>query len=289
MRPRRRSVAARLAVALLSLSLLSAACGDDDDGESAEAGDTTTLPFSEVQASDFTFEADPADPTRGIFRVTTTEPMICAIVWGETEQFGRFNNSLAMSGTGIIEHDVFLPDLVQGEPYFFRVQGSTADGRQYRSETMTFTIPVATSGEGGASAADVGLGEDLAEGATVVDVSSEFNDAFAATNALDGDTATEWSTAGDGDEGFVTVDLGEEATIGGVSFVTRSMADGSAVTDTFTVTADGGETAGPFPAGTPADEMIAEVDLTGRELRFDVESSTGGNVGAVEISVYAAG
>ena len=51
-------------------------------------------PFSEVQADEFVFEADPTESERGIFRVETTEPMICAIVWGETEAFGNFNNSL---------------------------------------------------------------------------------------------------------------------------------------------------------------------------------------------------
>ncbi|MEQ8718338.1 MAG: discoidin domain-containing protein [Acidimicrobiales bacterium] len=295
MRPRRRS-AARLLAALLTLTLLAAACGDDDDESgtdgdgSAEGGDNAEIfDFAEVQASDFVFEADPADPTRGIFRVTTTEPMICAIVWGEDGTFGRFNNSLAMNGTGIIEHDVFLPDLVQGEPYAFRVQGTTADGRQFRSDTLEFTIPVTEPVEGGASADELGLGQNLTPAATVSDFSSEFSAAFAATNAIDGDPGTEWSTRGDGDEGFITVDLGGATEIGGVSFVTRSMADGSAITDTFTVTVDGGETFGPFPAGSPADERIAQFTATGSELRFDVETSTGGNVGAIDIAVYESG
>jgi hypothetical protein len=285
MRPHRRSVALRLLTGLVAIALIAAACGDDDDGSSS----AQIFPFSEVQASDFVFEADPADPTRGIFRVTTTEPMICAIVWGEDGTFGRFNNSLAMNGTGIIQHDVFLPDLVQGEPYAFRVQGTTPDGRQFRSDTLEFTIPVTDPIEGGASADELGLGQNLAPDATVSGFSSEFSAAFAATNAIDGDAGTEWSTRGDGDEGFITVDLGGDEEIGGVSFVTRSMADGSAITDTFTVTVDGGETFGPFPAGSPSDERIAQITVTGSELRFDVETSTGGNVGAIDIAVYEAG
>ena len=67
--------------------------------------------------------------------------MICAIVWGETEELGKFNNSLAMNGTGIVNHDVFLPGAVPGRTYYFQVQGSTADGTLYRTETATFTIP----------------------------------------------------------------------------------------------------------------------------------------------------
>ena len=242
-------------------------------------------PFSEVQDGDLTFEADPSDPRRGIFRVTTTEPMICAIVWGEDDSLGRFNNSLAMNGTGIVQHDVVLPDVEPGREYRFLVQGTTADGTLHRSEVSTFTI------EGGAAPEpeppDVQVGEELSLGATVLDASSSFSEGFAADNAFDGDDRTEWSTRGDGDSGFITVDLGEQARIGAVEFVTRSMADGSAITDTFTVTVDGGPPLGPFPAGTPARRRLTELATEGRELRFDVETSTGGNVGAIEIRVYA--
>ena len=64
------------------------------------------------------------------------------------------------------------------------------------------------------------------------------------------------------------------------------MLDGTATTEMFTITVDGGETLGPFAAGSPADPNFADVSFVGREVRFDVDSSTGGNVGAVEIRVY---
>jgi hypothetical protein len=241
-------------------------------------------PFAEVQADDFVFEADPTDPGRGIFRVTTTEPMICAIVWGETEELGNFNNSLAMNGTGIVDHDVFLPGAVPGETYFFRVQGSTADGTLYASPMATFTIP---GGDGDDTArADVDRGPNLALDATVIDVSSEFNDSFAATNAIDDSGTSEWSSAGDGDDAFITIDLGSSQEITGVEYITRSMLDGTAIAETFTVTVDDGEPLGPFPAGTPADPGFAALDTSGQVLRFDVEASTGGNVGAVEVRVF---
>ncbi|MBA3286481.1 MAG: discoidin domain-containing protein [Acidimicrobiia bacterium] len=242
-------------------------------------------PFSEVQADDFVFEADPTNLERGIFRVSTTEPMICAIVWGETDAFGNFNNSLAMNGTGIVDHDVFLPGAIPGRTYYFQVQGSTADGALYRSETATFTIPEpAPSGE---AAAGADRGPNLALDATVADVSSEFNDSFAATNAIDDSGTSEWSSAGDGDDAFVTIDLGTSREIAGVEFITRSMLDGTAVTETFTVTVDDGATLGPFPAGTPAEPNFAAIETTGRTFRFDVDTSTGGNVGAVEIRILA--
>jgi hypothetical protein len=61
------------------------------------------------------------------------------------------------------------------------------------------------------------------------------------------------------------------------------MADGTAITRTYTVTVDGTTTFGPFTAGTAATPQIAVVATSGRQLRFDVETSTGGNVGAVEV------
>ena len=264
---------------LVVLLLVLAACSPGGDGSS---GDVEVRPFEEIQASEVVFEADPLDPSRGIFRVDTTEEAICAIVWGETEDFGRFNNSLTMNGTGIIEHDVVLPDLEQGTEYVYVLQGTTADGTLYRSEVATFTIPV-TDAPTAAPGPD--RGPNLALGATVTDVSSEFNDSFAAENAVDGDLGTEWSSREDGDDGAITIDLGSETAVTGVAFLTRSMADGSAVTETFTVTI-GDETFGPFPAGSPAQARVAELSATGQELRFEVATSTGGNVGAVEIQVF---
>ena len=269
MRHRRSSVAA---AALLGLVV--GACGTDGDVPGAEV-----RPFEEVQASDLVFEPDPTNPTRAVFHVTTTEPMICAIVWGETEDLGRFNNSLNMAGTGIVEHDVFLPDVESGREYVYVVQGTTAAGTLYRSEVGTFSVDLPT-------ATTVDRGPNLARGAEIIDVSSAFSDAFAAIHAVDGDLSTEWSSSGDGDDARIEIDLGDVVEVGGVEFLTRSMTDGSSVTETFTVAVDGGDPLGPFPAGTPADPAVADVDVAGRTFRFEVDSSTGGNTGAVEIRLY---
>lgn len=258
---------------ILVLGLLAAACGGN-------AAETEVRPFSEVQDSEFSFEADPTNLSRGIFRVTTTEPMICAIVWGEDESLGNFNNSLNMAGTGIVQHDVFLPNAEPGVEYSFVVQGTTADGTLYRSEPATFTIPATADGPDNEDTRP-----NLAEGAAVVDFSSEFSSGFAAANAVDGDGATEWSSDGDGDDASITINLGESAEVTGFAFLTRSMTDGTAITETYTVTVDSDETFGPFEAGTPADRSIADVDVTGQVFRFDVETSTGGNTGAVEVQV----
>jgi len=283
----------RLVTVLVAVAVLASACGSSNSGANSAVTDSglgELLPFSQIQASDFVFEADPTDPNRGIFRVLTTDLAICAIIWGETEDFGNFNNSLAMNGTGIVQHDVFLPGAQRGKTYFFRVQGSTADGKQFRSPTGTFTIPeLDDSGDQAMGGEPMAAqhGANLALDATVIDSSSQFGPGWEPTNAIDGDTSTEWATKGDGDSGFITIDLGFSQAVVGTEFVTRRMLDGTAITDTYTITVDDGETFGPFAAGTPADPGFSEVEFTGQKIRFDVESSSGGNVGAIEVSVFA--
>lgn len=268
----------RLTILLIALGLITAACTTTGSGGSVR-------PFEEVQATEMVFENDPTFPGRGIFRVETTELMICAIVWGETEALGRFNNSLDMNGTGIIDHNVFLPDAQPGVEYFYRVQGSTADGTLYESELMTFVLPEPAVGGGSETMPE--HGENLALAATVVDVSSEFSDSWAAGNAIDDDLNTEWSTAGDGDNAFITIDLGGMRDVVGVEFLTRTMTDGSATTTTFHVVVDGGERLGPFTAGNPADPRFNPAEFAGQVLRFEVDATTGGNTGAIEVRVFA--
>lgn len=280
---------------LLGLILLMAACSSSGsaggDAASNDSGNNSTslgelLPFADVQDTEFVFEGDPTNPARGIFRMKTTEAMICAIVWGETEDFGNFNNSLSMNGTGIIDHDVVLPGAEAGKAYFFRVQGTTADGSQYRSATGTFTIPELGGDSGDDAMIDHGI--NLALKATVTDASSSFGNGWEAQNAIDGDLNTEWASASDGDDGSITIDLGSVQDIAGVEFLTRSMLDGTATTEMFTITVDSGETFGPFPAGNPVSPNFAAAEFSGQEIRFDVETSTGGNVGAIEVRVFAA-
>ena len=67
---------------------------------------------------------------------------------------------------------------------------------------------------------------------------------------------------------------------------TRQYTSGGDRTLSFTVTVDGGQTYGPFEAGTAA--RVEKTDLTGRVLRIDAVSTTGGNTGAAEIEVVEA-
>jgi hypothetical protein len=242
--------------------------------------------FDQVQASPVVFQADPTDPSRAIAHLTTKVAMICAIVWGTDSSFGRFDNSEAMNGTGITQHDVVLPAVQPGVQYSYVIEGVTADGSLYRSKLATFRIGTAGSTPTTAAAA-APPGKNIAPTAKVAKVSSEFSSAFAAANAIDDDTATEWATNGDGNHGSITLDLGSTVAIKGVEFVTRSMADGSSITSTYTVSVDEAAPAGPFPAATVGQSRPVVLAARGRTVRFDVTQSSGGNVGAVEIRVYA--
>ena len=61
-----------------------------------------------------------------------------------------------------------------------------------------------------------------------------------------------------------------------------SRSDGTATTETYTITVDGTDSYGPFPVGR------TDVAFTGSIIRFDVDTSSGGNTGATEIEVFVA-
>ena len=95
-------------------------------------------------------------------------------------------------------------------------------------------------------------GDNLALDATVVEVSSEFRDAWGAENSIDGDLATERSSTGDGDDAFITIDLGSPQQVAAVEFLTRSMAD-AAVASTYFIEVDGGIPLGCRPGRGPVE------------------------------------
>ncbi len=140
---------------------------------------------------------------------------------------------------------------------------------------------------------NTGLGPNLAlleNGASVAGVSSNYgggaNDsAFGAANALDGDPATEWSSAADGDGAWIDVELPSVTNVTSVGFWTRTMGD-SAQVNSFQVTTDRGETYGPFSVDGATIIYRFDTRFTARRLRFELLDTTGGNTGALEIEVY---
>ncbi|MGY2082579.1 discoidin domain-containing protein [Blastococcus sp. SYSU DS0539] len=235
-----------------------------------------------VRAAEQVFVEPPAvvpDPsgTSATLQVTTSMDMACAVVFGRDESLGEGTATDAdMGGGAHAEHRAVMRGLEPDTEYFYRVQGSGADGSLYRSELRSFRTPPAEV------AAAPGPSASL--GAVVVDVSSAFSAAYAAANAVDGDLGTEWSSDGDGDDASVTLDMGRQVDVVGVALRSRAMSDGSAIIETFTVTVDDGQTYGPFEAGTTA--IVNATDFTGRVLRIDAGTTSGGNTGAAEIELY---
>lgn len=266
-------------VGLTCSVLLLTGCGVGGGAEDAAAAEDQTV----LAAEDVFVEAPVVVPdisgTSATLQASTEVDMACAVVFGTSEQLGDgIATDADMGGGAHTDHAAVMAGLEPDTEYYYRVQGSGADGNLYRSELMTFRTPPADAVET--------PGENVAVGTEVVAVSSEFSESFAAGNAVDGDPATEWSSAGDGDDASLTIDLGREVDVVGLAVRSRSMSDGSSVVETFTVTVDDGETFGPFDAGTTFSP--AEAEFTGQVLRIDAERTTGGNTGAAEVEVYEA-
>jgi len=140
---------------------------------------------------------------------------------------------------------------------------------------------------------DTGLGVNLAlleNGASVAGVSSNFggggNDsAFGAANALDGNPATEWSSASDGNAAWIDVELAAMTNVTSVGFWTRTMGD-TAQVKSFQVTTGQGENYGPFTVDDATTIYRFETQFTAQRLRFELLDTSGGNTGALEIEVY---
>jgi hypothetical protein len=121
---------------------------------------------------------------------------VCAIVYGRRASLGSIVNHPNMGTTAISRHVVVLRGLFPNETYRYRLTATDARGRLFRTRepgTFRTTPGRATS-----------LGADIAVRAKVVSVSSQVGGAFRVANAVDGNLATEWSSAGDGDRASIT-------------------------------------------------------------------------------------
>ena len=237
-------------------------------GVVAAASAATVEDFSAIQASPITVTPD-ASGRSAILEVDTSIDVACSVVYGEDEGFGLIAVDNDMDGGAHADHHPVMGGLQPDTEYQYRVQGTAPDGAIYISEVMAFRTP----------AAPTGGPVNLALAGTVTAASSEFSDGFRAEHAFDGDSTTEWSSRGDGDDAWVEIDLGDVKPVREVIFRTRSMGDGSATTATFSIIADGVEL-GTFDVDRPV-----AVDLDARTLRFEVVDSTGGNTGAVDILI----
>ncbi len=274
----------RTVAPLLAAVLVLAGCGGS--GDSAEAPEPSGSSGSgNVLAAEDLFVGAPdivadAGGKSATLIVTTKDKVACKVVFGKDESVSEGSASdTDMADGPHTTHKAVMTDLEPGTEYFYRVEGDGAEGQRYESKIATFRTAAASSLKA--------PGENVAKGAEVTKFSSEFSDTFGAANAIDGDPASEWSSKGDGDKASITIDLGKVVELVGVGFRTRSMADGTAIINTFTVTGDDGKVHGPYSLGRGL--TVIDLKLKTRTLRFDAVKTTGGNTGAVEIEAYAAG
>ncbi len=213
-----------------------------------------------------------------------TEPLACYLVYGTNDTYGDVTNDPDMAQAAIVEHNPIMIGLEPDTEYQYRMMGTGEDGQYYVSAIYTFrTLPAEEGGTANLLSPD--------NGAEVIEVSSNFGDGpndgrWGILNAFDDNTATEWSSNGDGDDAYFEIALDGTYQVNQIEYQTRAMSDGTAITNSFTVTADDGETYGPFELDGTESTYTFDVDFTTATLRFNVADSTGGNTGVVDVAVY---
>lgn len=277
-----KSVIALAVVALTVVGTWTIYAQDDGQTVLVSGQELRILPLSTVTQTG-PHVLDVTDTSARVNFVSTV-PLACYLVYGPDENFGAVTNDPNMSQAAIIDHNPVMRELEPDTEYVFRMQGVSEDGVLYVSELYSFRTLAASEQPN-----DNLLSPD--NGAVVTDVSSNFGDQpndgrWGIFNAVDGNPATEWSSNGDGDDAYFVIELGGAHQIDTIEYWTRAMADGTAITESFTVTIDTGETFGPFELPGTDQAYVFEVDFVTSTLRFDVETSTGGNTGVREAAAY---
>ncbi len=220
-------------------------------------------------------------PTSATLRVTTLVDLACVVVFGHDERFGGLALDLDMGGAAHRDHEVVMRGLEPDTTYVFRMQGSAPDGTFYASTVYSFRTPPADPDDD-RRWRNVATTE---AGARVVEASSEFGAAFAAERAIDGMASSEWSSRGDGDEAFLTIELPERVAFAGFGVWSRTMGSSAEILR-FEVETESGAVYGPFELPSARERFVFEAEGEGQRFTLRVLASTGGNTGLVEFAVF---
>lgn len=227
--------------------------------------------------------------TSVVVEFTSGVSTVCNVAYGTDDSYGMLA-TMPMMGGAIQDHAVTLTGLSPNTTYHYRVTLTDELAQVYQSEDLTFT-----TGASEASPAEPRPeGENVASldaGSRIAGVSSNFgagdNDSsFGANNAIDGQSNTEWSSNGDGDDAWIEIELPDAYDVYAIGFWTRRMPNDTAQIFSFTVTNDDGDTYGPFDLPDANQIYYFPLEFTARTLRFEAVNTNTGNTGAVEIEVY---
>ena len=272
-----RSKPALVPLGLVVLAALLASCGGASERPSPAIRSIEEILAGPVEIVDLATDS-------AVVRADTTIDVVCSVVFGKDERYGSQSTDPDMGGLPHGQHRAPLRGLEPDTVYHYRLQGSGPDGTIYASDDLTFRTATADD-EGTDYGNNVA---SLGAGARVVEASSAFGSgsAWAAGNAIDGDPGTEWSSAGDGDAAFITMELAEPHELTAVGFWTRTMGS-TAQTSRFQVVTGDGTILGPFAVPDASRMHVFPVSVLAQVLRFEVVTSSGGNTGAVEIAAFA--
>ncbi|MFC1934767.1 discoidin domain-containing protein [Chloroflexota bacterium] len=215
---------------------------------------------------------------------TTRVPIVCNVAYGTDANYGRL---LLMAMTGpLTDHEISLLGLEPDTVYHYRITVTDIASNVYQSDDLTF-ITAETTNQEKPSRENVASAD---AGARVIAVSSnwgggDLDSSFGANMAIDGNGSTEWSSDGDGNDAWIEIELAKTYELSIIGFWTRTMGN-SAQIFSFKVVTDEGTQLGPYYLHDAATVYYFDVQTRAKRLRFEVETSSGGNTGAVEIEAY---
>lgn len=244
----------------------------------------TSLPIEPLL--DGPIEVSELGSSNATLRINTSLDVACVVIFGEDENFGQMALDADMGADAHANHRVVMRGLKPDTEYVYRFQGSDRDGKFYVSNVMRFRTKVAEAKE------DLGKNVALSSlGAKVTDVSSNYADGandstWGANNAIDGNPNSEWSSNGNGNDSFITIELAAESEISGFGLWTRTMGSSAEISQ-FEVVNEFGDSYGPFNISNANGIFDFPVNARGQRFTFKVVDSNGGNTGVVEIAIYS--
>lgn len=259
-------------------------------GRALAASATLALLGCSGEVSILNLRLEELSATRVVARFETSEPTSCWVEFGASGgALGKIATDPDMApGQTSITHRVPLEDLSPDTSYDWAARVETAGGAIVRSAAQTFRTATSTATVQGSNVALISAG------ARVIEVSSNWAHAqddgsFGANSAFDGQMSTEWSTHGDGDGAFVTLDLSAPRSLHGIGFRSRKMSDGSSIIRSFRVSVIGGPELGPYETPDPDQryEFRLNPPVNAQRLRISAVTTTGGNTGAKEIELWS--